>query len=71
MMGALVEVFVLVGLVVVLCMAFRDIGFDQGFKKGHAEACAEEENWWISAEKEIDEARQQIWREEPKKGRWV
>ena len=67
-----VEIFVVVGFVVVLCMAFRDIGYESGYEKGHEQGYndgrKEADNWWISAEWEVDEARKQIWREEPKKG---
>jgi hypothetical protein len=27
-----------------------------------------EQNWWLDTEKEVDQARQQIWREEPISG---
>lgn len=63
-----VEVAVCIGFVVVLCMTFRDIGYEQGREQGRKEAYAEQDNWWFTAEEQVDEARKQIWREEPKKG---
>ena len=40
---------------------------NMGYRAGRRDA----DNWWISADKEVDETRQQIWRETPKKGWWV
>jgi hypothetical protein len=39
-------------------------GYDAGLKDGKVAA----DNWWIGAESSIDQARQKIWREEPKTG---
>ena len=51
---------------------FRDLGYKagvkDGFKAGHDEAV---KTWWETAEKEVDEVRQEIWRETPKKGTWL
>lgn len=35
-------------------------GYDAGFEAGHAAGS----NWFLEAEKQIDEERQKIWREE-------
>jgi len=38
--------------------------YTRGYQHGYKDA----NNWWTSAEREVDAARQQIWREEPKRG---
>ena len=46
-----------------ICAEFRDMGYEQGRKDAN--------DWWISADDEVGKMREEIWREEPKKGRWV
>ena len=58
--------------VVMLCILFRDLGYRTGARDGYAKgyqegfAAAREltECWWMRLETEVDQARQEIWREE-------
>ena len=54
--------------VVVLCILFRDLGYKAGARDGYQEgfAAAREltECWWMRLETEVDQVRQEIWREE-------
>ncbi len=45
-------------------------GQHKGYEEGFADARKFSELWWVTSEKQIEEAREQIWREEPKEGQW-
>ena len=51
--------------------AFRDYHYEEGYNAAMKDLEAAEKDWWQDAEREVDSTRKQIWREEPKKGRWV
>lgn len=44
--------------------ALRESAYRRGFQDGHKAGLKDEENWWLNAEAQIDQARQKIWREE-------
>ena len=50
------------------CLGFRDLGYKRGRADGYREGLEAgkkvEADWWIGAEKEVDRARQGIWKEE-------
>lgn len=50
-----------------LCAEFHDIGYMQGYEARQKD----EKDWWENQEREAEEMQKEIWREEPKKGRWV
>ena len=43
--------------------------YHAGRKRGFKEGCIATDKWWNGVEEEVDRARQQIWREEAKKGK--
>lgn len=55
----------LVSLLVVIGSGFYIRGFARGYEVGRREA----DNWWIAADQQADQARQSIWRENPKTGK--
>jgi hypothetical protein len=50
---------------------FVDGGFErghaEGFKAGYSQGRLDADNWWITTEGGIDQARQKIWREEERR----
>jgi hypothetical protein len=46
------------------CIGFRDAGYQRGYREGLEAGKKVEADWWIGAEKQIDRARQGIWKEE-------
>ena len=55
-----------------VCLTFQNRGYKRGhqagFEKGFEVGSLREQNWWLDTEKDVDQARQQIWREEPISG---
>jgi hypothetical protein len=39
-------------------------GFEAGRSEGYAVGRVDADNWWLDAEQSVDQARQNIWREE-------
>jgi hypothetical protein len=58
--------------IVAVCLSFHNRGYKRGhqagFEKGFEVGSLREQNWWLDTEKDADQARQQIWREEPISG---
>jgi hypothetical protein len=52
---------------ILCCLAFRDLGWKRGYREGQDDAF----KWLLEFETQVDQARQQIWREEEKKGEWL
>lgn len=46
----------------------NELGHQAGHAKGYAKGRKDADNWWLGVEAEADQARQQIWREEEKRG---
>jgi hypothetical protein len=65
----------LLGFILCACVISRMQGYKRGYLAGREDARREdrerEADWWIRAEKGVDGARQQIWREEETKGEWL
>lgn len=55
----------------ILVAGFRDLGYrsgvNDGFQAGYERGRKDLEDWWNAAEKEVDEEREKIWREEAKR----
>jgi hypothetical protein len=52
---------------ILCCLAFRDLGYKRGYREGQDDAF----KWLLEFETQVDQARQQIWREEETKGEWL
>jgi hypothetical protein len=63
---------IFLGLVKDLMLWVRKDAFQEGYQKGFADArkFSVSELWWNTAAHEVDEARQNIWKEEGEKKRW-
>lgn len=65
--------------IVAACLSFHNrgyrrghqAGFEKGFEAGKLRGELCENDWWLEAEKDVDQARQQIWREEPIRGEQI
>lgn len=62
---AILSALALVALEIYCCRQHYHAGRKRGFKEG----CIATDQWWNGVEEEVDRARQQIWREEAKKGK--
>lgn len=61
---------IFIGLILWNAVCFFVVGrvaYRRGFSDGHKRGRAEENKWWIGTEEQVDQTRQQIWREEPKR----
>jgi hypothetical protein len=61
-----IALVVFCGLVRHFLASLHESGFVEGYELGHthglAQARTESQIWWALAEKDVDEARQEIWR---------
>jgi hypothetical protein len=57
----------LLGFILCCCTLSAMQAYDRGYREGQDDAF----RWLVDFESQVDEARQQIWREEEKKGEWL
>ena len=59
--GVIAVILVIALFLICLC----EWSYQRGFRDGSAKApAAPDWNWWVQMEREVDEERQKIWREE-------
>lgn len=56
-------------LIVGSCLLFHERGYKRGKEEGYKLGRIDENNWWLGAEQQADQARQKIWQQEPKSGK--
>ena len=59
-----VAVLALVALYIAVCQECAKNGRERGYKEGYAAGRKSADEWWLNSEREVDQERQKIWREE-------
>lgn len=50
-------------LIAASCVAFHELGYQRGWDEGYKLGRIDADNWWLEAQRESNQVRQEIWKE--------